>query len=213
MAKCWNALGTILYFSSIITHSNIDHFSPSRALSINIKYNTDHMAKIKDRLIYETKKMDAVQRRKSNKEHTLMAKERNAHRLAEKAKSKKAHMSAVDDWKKDVERNRSGRFVGDSQEDDGRLRGMMGGRGGGGGGPNKRRESANKRYGFGGKTDRFKQNDQKTLNDMSGFNPRGGFAGGGRKTPGGSGGGKKRSNSGGGKKRPGKRARDSARSR
>jgi hypothetical protein len=98
--KCWNALGTILYFSSIITHSNIDHFSPSRALSINIKYNTDHMAKIKDRLIYETKKMDAVQRRKSNKEHTLMAKERNAHRLAEKAKSKKAHMSAVDDWKR-----------------------------------------------------------------------------------------------------------------
>ena len=167
------------------------------------------MAKIKDRLIYETKKMDAVQRRKSNKEHTLMAKERNAHRLAEKAKAKKAHMSAVDDWKKDVERNR-GRHVGDSQDDDGHLRGMMSG-----GGPNKRRESANRRYGFGGKNGRFKQNDRATLNDMSGFNPRGGFAGGGRKSPGGAGGGKKRpSNSGGsGKKRPGKRARDSARSR
>lgn len=167
------------------------------------------MAKIKDRLIYETKKMDAVQRRKSNKEHTLMAKERNAHRLAEKAKAKKAHMSAVDDWKKDAERNR-GRRVGDSHEDEGYLRGMMSGTGNG---PNKRRESANKRYGFGGKNGRFKQNDKATLNDMSGFNPRGGFAGGGRKSPGG--GGKKRPNNSGGsgKKRPGKRARDSARSR
>ena len=174
------------------------------------------MAKIKDRLIYETKKMDAVQRRKSNKEQTVMAKERNAHRLAEKAKAKKAHMSAVDDWKKDAERNR-GRRVGDAQEDDKHLRGMMAG-GGGSGGANKRRDSANRRYGFGGKNGRFKQNDKATLNDMSGFNPRGGFAGGGRKSPGGSfgggSGGKKRSSSGsGGNKRPGKRARDSARSR
>lgn len=58
----------------------------------------DHMAKIKDRLIFETKKMEAVERRKSNKEQTVMAKERRAHRLAEKAKAKKAHMSAVEDW-------------------------------------------------------------------------------------------------------------------
>ena len=62
-------------------------------------YHTDHMAKIKDRLIFETKKMEAVERRKSNKEQTLMAKERHAHRLAEKAKQKKAHMSAVSDWR------------------------------------------------------------------------------------------------------------------
>ena len=46
--------------------------------------NLDHMAKIKDRLIFETKKMEAVERRKSNKEQTVMAKERHAHRIAEK---------------------------------------------------------------------------------------------------------------------------------
>ena len=45
------------------------------------------MAKIKDRLIFETKKMEAVERRKSNKEQTAMAKERQAHRIAEKAKA------------------------------------------------------------------------------------------------------------------------------
>ena len=159
----------------------------------------DHMAKIKDRLIFETKKMEAVERRKSNKEQTVMAKERHAHRLAEKAKAKKAHMTAVDEWKKNAERSRSGLGgrVRDWQDDEDQLRGMSGG-------ANKKRMAANKRYGFGGKRGRFKQNDSKTLNDMSGYNPRGGFGGVGQKSQ--SGKGKK-----GGKKRPGKRARDAAR--
>lgn len=160
----------------------------------------DHMAKIKDRLIFETKKMEAVERRKSNKEQTVMAKERHAHRLAEKAKSKKAHMSAVDQWKKDAERNRSGLGgkVKDWQDDEDQLQGRFGG------GANTKRMAADKRFGHGGKRGRFKQNDKQTLNDMSGYNPRGGFGGVGQKSQGGKG--KK-----GGKKRPGKRARDSAR--
>ena len=160
----------------------------------------EHMAKIKDRLIFETKKMEAVERRKSNKEQTAMAKERHAHRIAEKSKAKKAHMSALDDWKKNAERGRSGLGgkVNDWQDDEDQLHGM-----GGGGGMNKKRMAVNKRYGFGGKTGRFKQNDKRTLNDMSGFKPSGGFGGIGQKSQGGGGGGKK-----GGKKRIGKRARD-----
>ena len=136
------------------------------------------MAKIKDRLIFETKKMEAVERRKSNKEQTLMAKERHAHRLAEKAKAKKAHMSAVDEWKRNAERNRGGLGGRVVDDDEDQLRGM------GGGGVNKKRMAANKRYGFGGKRGRFKQNDARTLNDMSGYNPRGGFGGIGRKSSG-----------------------------
>jgi hypothetical protein len=152
------------------------------------------MAKIKDRLIFETKKIEAVQRRKSNKEQTLMAKERHAHRLAEKAKQKKDHMSAVQEWKRDAERGRGrlgGRVV-DVEEEEERLRGV-----------GKKRAAADKRYGFGGKRARFKQNDQKILNDMSGFKPRGGFAG-GQKTVAGKAKGKN--------KRAGKRARDAAKS-
>jgi rRNA-processing protein EBP2 len=168
------------------------------------------MAKIKDRLIYETKKMDAVERRKSNKEQTAMAKERHAHRLSEKAKAKKAHMSELDDWKRSAERGRSGLAgrVRDRDDDDDRLRGM-------GGDTSKKRMNANKRYGFGGKQKgRFKQNDKSTLNDMSGFKPRGGFGGIGQKSPGGVGNNKKRGGGGGGgNKRPGKRARDASRTR
>jgi rRNA-processing protein EBP2 len=173
------------------------------------------MAKIKDRLIYETKKMDAVERRKSNKEQTAMAKERHAHRLSEKAKAKKAHMSELDDWKRSAERGRSGLAgrVRDRDDDDDRLRDM-----GGGDGRNRKRMNANKRYGFGGKQKgRFKQNDKSTLNDMSGFKPRGGFGGIGQKSPGGVGNNNKKrgggGGGGGGNKRPGKRARDASRSR
>ena len=150
------------------------------------------MAKIKDRLIFETKKIEAVERRKSNKEQTFMAKERQAHRLAEKAKQKKMHLREVDDWKKSAERGRAGLGgrVGDGREDEDRLRGMAGGKG--------KRSAADRRYGFGGKRGRFKQNDPRDLNDASRFNPRGGFGGVGQKC-------------GGGKKRPGKRARDARR--
>eukprot|EP00571_Detonula_confervacea_P017163 CAMPEP_0172309358 /NCGR_PEP_ID=MMETSP1058-20130122/9674_1 /TAXON_ID=83371 /ORGANISM="Detonula confervacea, Strain CCMP 353" /LENGTH=500 /DNA_ID=CAMNT_0013021971 /DNA_START=99 /DNA_END=1601 /DNA_ORIENTATION=- len=168
----------------------------------------DHMAKIKDRLIFETKKMEAVERRKSNKEQTVMAKERHAHRLSEKAKLKKAHMSEVDDWKKSAERGRPGLGgkVKDWQDDEAQLRGM------GGGDKNGKRMNANKKFGFGGKSGRFKQNDKRDLNDMSGYNPRGGFGGVGKKTEGSYGGkGKGGGGGGGGNKRPGKRARDSAR--
>mmetsp|Transcript_18606 Transcript_18606/g.38193 ORF Transcript_18606/g.38193 Transcript_18606/m.38193 type:complete len:523 (+) Transcript_18606:76-1644(+) len=161
----------------------------------------EHMAKIKDRLIFDTKRMEAVERRKSNREQTVMAKERHAHRLAEKAKAKKAHMSAVEDWKKSAASGRKnlGGRVTDMEEEEERLRGL-------GSAQNKKRMASNKKYGFGGKRGRFKQNDKKTLDDMSKFNPRGGFGGIGQKTTMMKGG-------GAGKKRPGKRARDSARSK
>ena len=163
----------------------------------NPQHITDHMAKIKDRLIFETKKMEAVERRKSNKAQTAMAKERHAFRIAEKSKQKKEHMAALNDWKKNTERNRSnmGGKVNDWQDDEDQLRGMSG----------KKRMAANKKYGFGDKRGgRFKQNDKRTLNDMSDFKPRGGFGGIGQKSSGGKGKGK-------GKKRPGKRARDAKR--
>jgi len=170
---------------------------------------TDHMAKIKDRLIFETKKMESVERRKSNKEQTVMARERHAHRLSEKAKTKKANLKEVDDWKKSAQQGRAGLGgkVRDWQEDEEQLRGM-------GGGASNKRVAINKRYGFGGKTGRFKQNDPKDKNNMRDFNPRGGFGGVGQKTQGGDGkkkGGGYGGGGGGGNKRPGKRARDSKR--
>jgi rRNA-processing protein EBP2 len=148
------------------------------------------MAKVKDRLIFETKKMDAVAQRKSNKEQKLRAKEKHSNKLAEKAKRKKENLKAVDDWAKTAASSRGGAL----QEDDDafltrtgdKRRGWTDRDGNLPTGPNKKRMTADKKYGHGGKRGRFKQNDPKSLNDMSGFNPRGNFAG-GTKFKGGSG--------------------------
>mmetsp|Transcript_10978 Transcript_10978/g.15437 ORF Transcript_10978/g.15437 Transcript_10978/m.15437 type:complete len:393 (-) Transcript_10978:232-1410(-) len=151
----------------------------------------DHMAKIKDKLIFETKKMEAVEQRKSNREHKLRAKESHAHRLAEKAKAKKEHLKDVDNWAKNAQSNRLG--SGMVHDDDTEYLQQMNKNG-----PNKKRIAADKKYGFGGKRGRFKKTDPKSLNDMSDYNPRGNFGGLGKK---------------GGTKRKGKRARDASKSR
>jgi rRNA-processing protein EBP2 len=165
----------------------------------------DHMAKVKDRLIFETRKMDAVAQRKSNKEQKLRGKEKQANKIAEKARRKKDHFKAVDDWAKSAEQNRGPA----TREDDGAnlskmnaKRGWTDRDGNLQDGPNKKRMAADKKFGYGGKTGRFKQNDKKSLSDMSSYNPKGNFSGSGSKSKGGA-----------GAKRQGKRARDATKSR
>lgn len=147
------------------------------------------MAKVKDRLIFEGKKMEAFEQRKSNREQKLRAKEKHAHRLAEKAKSKKQHLRDVEDWANAAASNRVG--GGRVRDDDDEYLSKMGG-------PNKKRLAADKKFGYGGKRGRFKQNDRKSMNNMSDYNPKGNFVGGKKAT---------------GTKRKGKRARDAAKSR
>lgn len=49
------------------------------------------------------------------------------------------------------------------------------------GGANKKRMAKDKKYGFGGPKHLSKQNDKKSLNDFSSFNPKRGKATGGKK--------------------------------
>ncbi len=155
------------------------------------------MASVKDRLIFENKKIEAVAQRKSNKEQKLRAKESHANRLAEKAKRKRDHFQELDDWASSAAKNRGGALRDDV--DDYFLNNRYNGSG-----PSKKRQMADKKFGFGGKKGRFKQNDRKSMNDMSGFNPRGNFAGGMKKASG---------KNGSGANRAGKRARDARRAR
>jgi len=149
----------------------------------------DHMAKVKDRLIFEKRKMEAFEQRKSNREHKLRSKEAHAHRIAEKAKTKKQHFKDVEDWAKTAQSNRS-HGVHDNDDDE-YLNNMNKN-------PGKKRMASDKKFGFGGKNGRFKKTDKRSLNDLSDYNPRG------------SGGNKKGAAS---TKRQGKRARDAAKSR
>ncbi|KAL3893744.1 MAG: hypothetical protein SGARI_007966 [Bacillariaceae sp.] len=153
---------------------------------------------VKDRLIFETKKIEAVAQRKSNKEQKLRAKESQSNRLAEKAKRKRDHFQEVEDWANSVAKQRGGALRDDMDEQ------FMSGRNKNG--PNKKRMAADRKFGFGGKKGRFKQNDRESMNDTRGFNPRGNFAGGMKKVSG-------ASKSGSGAGRQGKRARDSKRAR
>ncbi len=149
------------------------------------------MAKVKDRLIYEGKKMEAFEQRKSNREQKLRSKEKHAHRLAQKAKAKKDNLRAVQDWAQSAASNRVG--GGKIRDDDDDYLNKMNNRG-----PNKKRIAADKKFGYGGKRGRFKQNDPKSMNDMSGYNPKGNFNAGKKSA---------------GTKRKGKRARDASKSR
>lgn len=122
----------------------------------------DHMAKVKDRLIFETKKMEAFEQRKSNKEQRLRTKEVRSNKALEKSKAKRDHIKAVDDWAKSAA---ASRIPGAVRDDDAmHLNQLNGGR-------NKKREAADRKFGHGGKKGRFKQNDRKSLNDTSGFKP------------------------------------------
>jgi rRNA-processing protein EBP2 len=154
------------------------------------------MAKIKDRLIFESKKIEAVEQRKLSKEQKSRVKEAQAHRLAEKAQAKKNHMKEVESWARTAAMNRPGGGKVFDEDEDRQYFDQMAG------GPNKKRLAKDKKYGFGGKRARFKQTSKKSINDMSDYNPRGNFGGLGAK--------KSRPVK---TKRIGKRARDAAKAR
>ena len=110
-----------------------------------------------------------------------MAKEAQANKAVEKARRKKDQFSSMG---------------ADTVEDEDRKARLLR-RGAPQAG--KKRLAADKKYGYGGKRGRFKQNDKKDLDSISGFNQRGNFSGGskGASQP---------------PKRKGKRARTAARS-
>jgi len=171
-------------------------FSRPEDFFVEMVKTDDHMANVKDRLIFENKKIEAVASRKSSKEQKLRAKESNSNRLAEKAKRKKDHFQEVEEWANSAAKQRGGALRDDM--DDHFLNNRNSG-----GGPGKKRQIADKKFGFGGKKGRFKQNDRKSMNDTSSFNPRGNFAEGMKKS----------AKGGAGAARTGKRARDAKRAK
>jgi rRNA-processing protein EBP2 len=159
------------------------------------------MAKVKDRLIFEKKKIEAVTQRKANKEQKLRAKETQTNKALEKSRKKREHFHDLETYKSSSDAQRR---LGLDRDEDFQSSKQS---------PNKKRMAADRKYGYGGKRGRFKKTDPSTLNDLSGFNPRGNFAGKGMKKTSASSnkaGGRPAS---GGKKRQGKRARDASRTR
>jgi rRNA-processing protein EBP2 len=135
-----------------------------------------HMAKVKDKLIYEQKKITAVEERKKSQAHRKVAKELQAEKIKERNQQKKDTLEAVKQWKKRKGNDKRG---GRSNDEDGELDDIVSGKRKHDGRDrhdsskkprvNKARVAKDAKFGFGGKRRHGKSNTKDSTNDLSGF--------------------------------------------
>lgn len=161
----------------------------------------EHMAKVKDRLMYEQQTIEQAEERRKAREHKAFAKQASAAKQRERAQEKKRAIEAVSALRK--QRARTG-FAGELDDEaavHGKNQTKGGGQGGGGGqhqgrmagpggrqqalgfkpgerirrgdGPSKgkKRLARDAKYGFGGRKRLGKQNDARSAADMSDYKP------------------------------------------
>lgn len=162
-----------------------------------------HMAKIKEQLVFEQKKMEAFELRKAAQEQRKVGKSVALEKTRQKREEKKDGLKKIDDWRKDNKGRRGALPDHDERLEaavsDGQTRKQRG----------EKRKASDKKYGFGGKDGaKRKKNSFASQNDLKDFNPKKGkVTKYGANTGGGGGGGK----GGGAKARPGKARRAGAR--
>ncbi|DBA01554.1 TPA: hypothetical protein N0F65_011525 [Lagenidium giganteum] len=129
-----------------------------------------HMAKVKDKLIYEQKKISAVEERKKSQAHRKVAKEIQAEKLKQRTQQKKETLEAVKQWKKRKNQNeKGGNGINDNDEELDAIVNNSGKRKRDRDGESDGREAKNKKYGFGGPKRFSKSNTSKSTNDFSQF--------------------------------------------
>ncbi|CAH0487751.1 unnamed protein product [Peronospora farinosa] len=142
--------------------------------------NDVHMAKVKDKLIYEQKKITAVEERKKSQAHRKVAKEVQAEKIKERNQQKKDTLEAVKQWKKRKGNDKRGSLKNNNDDDDdgeldsivaGKRKHVDGARDTGSKKPrvNRAREAKDAKFGFGGKRRHAKSNSKESTNDLSGF--------------------------------------------
>lgn len=138
----------------------------------------DHMARVKTKLISETKRMEAVDARRKAQEARKFARAMAAERTAARAASKKANMDAIKAWSKGKGKNTGAPGVVDdvSQKELEKLLSNTGHATGGAraarSGPvqkSRKAKAKDSKYGFGGRKKFKKSNDSKSASDMSAF--------------------------------------------
>jgi rRNA-processing protein EBP2 len=133
-----------------------------------------HMARVKDKLLFEQKKISAVEQRKQRATAAEFGKQVAAERVKARGADKKATLDALASWRKQRGRHGSGGGRvegGGGAELDAVLEGG-GGSGRGGGKPNFRRAGKDAKYGFGGQPKRVaKANSAKSSRSLKDFAP------------------------------------------
>eukprot|EP00968_Pinguiococcus_pyrenoidosus_P021372 scaffold2771_cov252-Pinguiococcus_pyrenoidosus.AAC.8 len=147
-----------------------------------------HMARIRDKLEFETQKMQAFEQRKERQQGRKYAKEKQNAKKEERARQKRDALAEIATMGTDG--------MLDEDEVDIDQPALKKRRKDGAG--SAKRRAKDKKYGFGGRKKHAKRADRKSLNDMSDFDPKRGKA-------------SAKSKKNAGANRPGKRARDAGR--
>ncbi|CAM9461623.1 unnamed protein product [Phaeothamnion confervicola] len=169
-----NALATVQDAKGRLAKLGIPYRRPDDFLCEMVK-SDQHMAKIKDKLIFEQKKMEAFEQRKQRQDQRKYAKQVSAAKATERTARKKETLDAIDQWRKTAKSRGGGPLPdNDGLDDYLNANGKRGRTDGGGGGPlsTKKRAAADRKYGFGGPTRYKKSTDSKSLNDFSSFDPK-----------------------------------------
>jgi rRNA-processing protein EBP2 len=187
---------------------NIPTTRPNDFFCEQMKSDT-HMARVKERLLVEQKRIEAFEQRKNREQNRKFNKQLVEQKKQEKHSEQKQLLHEIDEIKAGSSSAKGGKGGKDgkrSASSDSRLSRVLED------GPqqSRKRKVMDQKYGFGGRDKkRAKLNDKKSFNDMSEFNPRGGkFVRRGVRVPGKGGKGGKRGCAG---NRPGKEARKMAR--
>jgi rRNA-processing protein EBP2 len=132
----------------------------------------DHMANIKDRLIYEQRKMAAFEMRKEQQQHKKRAKQVQGEKNKQKIDSKVAQLDAVEEWKRgarDRDHNMAVRADDDFEQFMANKNKPT---------PNPRSAKSHKRanhdaaYGHGGSKRFSRQNDSQSYGDSDGYSAK-----------------------------------------
>ncbi|RLN47085.1 hypothetical protein BBJ29_002501 [Phytophthora kernoviae] len=170
-----NTLAAVRIAKARLAKEGVAYKRPDDYFAEMLKSDT-HMAKVKDKLIYEQKKITAVEERKKSQAHRRVAKEIQAEKVKERNQQKKDTLEAVKQWKK---RKGNDKRSGLNDDDNDQLDSIMSGKRKHGGNDrddpkkkprvNHKRESKDAKFGFGGKHRHAKSNTKDSTNDMSRF--------------------------------------------
>lgn len=175
-------LASVRFARDRLKRENIAYKRPEDYFAEMLKSDA-HMAKVKDKLIYEQKKITAVEERKKSQAHRKVAKEIQAEKLKQRTQQKNDTLDAVKQWKKRKNSDKNG-LIDDkndeqlesivSENNSNKRKRDDGGNAKGGSDSKKprvnhMRESKDKKFGFGGKKRFAKRNDKESTNDFSQF--------------------------------------------
>jgi len=164
MAFYQNILAGVKIGRAKLKEANIPYQRPEDFFAEMIKSDA-HMDKIKDKLIFEKKKMEAFEARKQREEQRQFSKAVGAERQKEKAAAKKDTLERVAQWRK-RNKERSGGVIADDDD----LDDVLSGKGRKPGKKSFKRQQADKKFGHGGPNRLKKKADKKSLNDFRDFN-------------------------------------------